>query len=387
MKKTCLVLLLNIFFTCLSSGQVTLIEVDASKVAAPPPLPTTAVINQLLGNQDLFAERIFEYHSLIKLYDFIIKGSGSTHTVKIPELSYTALSSPSKKIMKNFSAAAESLYAMVKALPPGSVNPQVNQMVTKYQETLRELLNTHHKNDSLELELTKLNTFRNRSVYLLEESVELRQMLEEKDFKSYQDIYKKQAKKMHQILTIAPHVNIFQFHDDNVSSGISPGIRVELSPWKIFGFWFDYTTPKFSYKTYLPIMVNGKQSSISELDFRVNFYAIGAQIFSKNVINLPFMGNAGLGVKLAYGYYFSYWKAYNIQSEQTNADYHTIRAEINLHKYDFFTPIEVYVAYSFYFGADKIKLNSTFSTNTLSSANWGAVSLGLRFCLWKTPNY
>ncbi len=386
MKKACIVLFLNIFIAYLCSAQMSLIELDVSKVPAPPALPTTAVINQLIGNQDLFAERVFEYHSLIKLYDFIIKSAGSTHSVKMPELSYTALSSPSKKIMKNFQSSAESLYNIVKGLPPSSINPQVNTLITNYQNTLRNFLSTEHKNDSLELELTKLNTYKSRSESLLEDAVKLRQMLEEKDYKAYNDIYKKQARKLHQILTIAPSVNIMQFHDDRVLAGLSPAIRVEVSPWKIFGFWFDYSSPKFGYtmqNTY-NFSINSKPSNISTVDYRVNLYSIGAQLFANNFLSLPFMGDAGLGVKLAYGYYWSYWKAYNIQSEQTEADFHTIRAELNLNKNDFFTPIEVFFAYNFYFGADKIRLNTFFNESKLASTNWGAISLGMRFCLWKT---
>lgn len=336
MKNAFFVFVLALLMTFLSISKALSCECDLTVLKEPPPWPSEGVLEQLVENPPLFAERIFEYNSLIQKYDFALNCSGNPHSIYIPPIDYTKIEEPDEEELRKFFNAADSLYKKVLQIE----NRTVNQS-PKFKS---------------------------------------------KDLDQFRKTYEETVDDWRQIVNLGLFAQIFQFHDDFVTTNLSPGIKVELSPWKIFGLWFDYSQPNFNYQSFY-YKNNEKIYSPSSYDFKVNLFNVGFQIFDNDIVKLPFMDNVSLGVKLGYGYYWANWQMYNnATAEKTNADYHNIRGEINLSKHDLFIPLEFFFAYNFYFGADKIQLNLGNNDNhVLTSNSFGAFSLGLRFNIWRTP--
>ncbi|GEM_PF-4095003 len=168
--------------------------------------------------------------------------------------------------------------------------------------------------------------------------------------------------------------------ESNVSADFTLGGKFELSLFPIFNgadfleFYGEFAKPRFS----------TKDANDNEFLWNINWYSTGINLKVPGRLDLKAFT---LGMRMGAGYYWAEARQYNSGFGKSDWRGYRINFEIDLMKYAWFYPLDLFVQYSLFYPTQDFAFNTDNGTINLGRDMFSGLSVGLRLCLWWEDKY
>lgn len=355
----------------------------ATPMVELPPMPNNEEFEQLEDIEELYYAKILDYFEIGAMYEAQIKFAGEKPKVTLAVPTKDDLESTEIEVLQKYYSIANKLKKQVLNLPEGEGAVKIKEL----QEQLRKLQNERNEladegfRSSLEAENTDF--YRNRYEELVRQIEELRLEVDARSdaynrtlvnaYKTYQKL----DNQLYPVFALSIFGTQYDFGVDNLNERFSPGVALNFTPGKFFGFgrflsiWADYSH----------ITNEIKLNREREITTATNRFSLGLllNVYLDKVLNLE---NIEPHLSLGLGYFHANQTVSNTEITDYSTYGNLIKIEAGVRNFSSYFPFEIYADVNFnkynkqlyLLGNSEIDKGKPWITN---------FSVGIRLPLWQ----
>lgn len=264
---------------------------------------------------------------------------------------------------------------------------ELTQQYNKTGKILEEQIASSEKMTLTKLQLLLDSTQNSISHNMYDHEVEKLKLYEEQRRK-FEDFYEKlKQEKLNELFKYSvPVFNAslvgrqFFLPGSGVTSDFSLGGKFELSLYPIFnGADFIEISGEFMKPRFYTEDAFG-----NEYAWNINWYNAGLNLKIPGRIDL---GSFSMGMRIGAGYYWGEARQYNSGYDQSDWRGYNLNFEVDLMKYAWFYPLDLFVQYSIYYPTQDFVFNTGDGSINLGKGMFSGLAVGIRLCLWWEDKY
>lgn len=353
-----------------------------------PALPSNAQLEAYTENEELYAEKLFEYYNLAVEYNTLLKEREVTSRSKINIPSNEELTSPDINTIKKYYKIAQDLKNQFDAIPKNNTISKLK----KYRNVIDSLRtdNERLKSEIYDFSLDENNTpfYKKLSDKLIEDnakdkfiedSINLNRLDRmKKSYDNLKKLYTDSYATSTIMMSTAFCGSRVYFGSSSVKTdpGFNLGLNINAGP--IFGFgkvieiFGNYTSFKLKYDD---------SFTNTQIEYSANMFHIGAQYILKDLFKLDdFKANVALGT----GFFFGDARTPNLNGENLSFKGNFLKAELSFRNINYNFPLELFINYTANSHSNDLIFVLPNSNSSITNPSSEILSIGARFNIWRS---